>query len=342
MEISPGVEIVWNLAGAETRAARMKEIDPDHFFCGLLKFSEMKVDEIQTDQVSQPVVAALKNEMERLRKMLSGKSIDTTFVRREIRMAKGQGTERHSEDDALHRSEAGRQLFDWAAKTAAQNKTVIDSPILLQTLFAHPTQTMIKILGVTAEAVDMPEDETSSPDIPQNQFIQEMPGLTDEQLGELPAANLPQMQVLSWALRRQNNEKSICLICDNRVDVLGLVQRAARKEQPQVQLIQMNTVDLLKSVKKTGAIMDCIGDVLTKANGSSNIFLLFDTTGMRVEKVTLLLKSLKPVLEASKTHLVLAIQVGLFNQVIDSLQMDGLFQEIWLHDLKEPRLPHQL
>ncbi len=41
MEISPGVEIVWNLAGLETRATRMKEIEPDHFFCGLLKFSEM-------------------------------------------------------------------------------------------------------------------------------------------------------------------------------------------------------------------------------------------------------------------------------------------------------------
>ena len=30
------------------------------------------------------------------------------------------------------------------------------------------------------------------------------------------------------------------------------------------------------------------------------------------------------------------------NQVIDELQLDGQFQEIWLHDLKEPRIPHQL
>ena len=89
-------------------------------------------------------------------------------------------------------------------------------------------------------------------------------------------------------------------------------------------------------------LIDNIGAVLNKANGAANTFVFFDTSGLKVEKVALLLRSLKQVIEAPGIHLVFAIQVGLFNQVIDELQLDGQFQEIWLHDLKESRIPHQL
>lgn len=340
MEISPGVEIIWNLAGAETRAARMKEIEPDHFFCGLLKFAEMNEGEIQADQIPQLVIQTLKNELDQLRKTLKEKAINTTTVRHEIRRVVGQGFLRPAEGEALHRSEASRQLFEQATRSAVQNKGIVDAVILLKTLLARPTYAMSQVLGKTAGADDEAKSDEPAIDVPQNRYVQELPAAAAEKQS-LPPETQPQVQVLALALRRPN-VKPICLICTAKLDVAGLVQRAAQKERPAIQILQVNTADLLRGVKNPGAIIDNIGAVLNKANGAANTFVFFDTSGLKVEKVALLLRSLKQVIEAPGIHLVFAIQVGLFNQVIDELQLDGQFQEIWLHDLKEPRIPHQL
>jgi hypothetical protein len=350
MEISPGVEIIWNMAGGETRAARMKEIEPDHFFCGLLKFAEMNEGEIQTDQVPQLVIQALKTELEQLRKVLKDKAINTTNVRREIRRVVGQGFLRPAEGEALHRSEASRQLFEQATRSAVQNRGIVDAVILLKTLLARPTYAMSQVLGKTAGAEDDGKAEEPAVDLPPNRYVQELtPGAAEKPAPDRQAAapgiqaaeTQPQVQVLALALRRPS-VKPICLICTAKSDVPGLLQRAAQKERPAIQILQVNTADLLKGVKNPGTILDNIGEVLNRANGAANLFVFFDTSGLKVEKVALLLRSLKQVIEAPGIRLVFAIQVNQFNQVIDELQLDGQFQEIWLHDLKEPRIPHQL
>jgi hypothetical protein len=83
MEISPGVEIAWNIAGMETRAARTKQIEPDHFFCGLLKLSETDENEMDYAQTPKIVIEALKNELEQLRALLKKtRSTPQSFVER--------------------------------------------------------------------------------------------------------------------------------------------------------------------------------------------------------------------------------------------------------------------
>ncbi len=268
-------------------------------------------------------------------------SINTTFVRREIRRSMEQGFLRIPEGEALHRSDASRQLFERATRTAIQNKGVVDAPILLRTLLARPTQAMLRVLGKTVDVEQEPEEAPGSANISQNKFAQEIPVLTGEQAQAFPAVIQPQVQVLSWALRRAS-AKPICLICAGKVDITGLLQRSAQKEQPSIRIIQVNTADLLKGARNSGSVLDRVGEIFTGVGKPTSAFVFFDTTSLKIEKVALLLKSLKPFIEAPNVRLIFAVQVGQFNQIIDELQMDGLFQEIWLHELKELRLPHQL
>jgi hypothetical protein len=338
MEISPGVEIAWNLAGIETRAARTKQIEPDHFFCGLLKLSETNENEMEYAQASKIIIEALKNELEQLRAILNKNSINSTVARREIRRVNGIGFARSPEGEALHRSDASREVFERAARASFQNKGILDAPLLLQTFLARPTPAMVKVLGKTVVAEQEPKQETHAGEISPNRYLQELPFLVDKEPENLELVS-PQIQVLSWALRRTGG-KPLCLICAGSVAVTSLLRRATKTEGAEIRILQVNSSDLLKDASKPAVILDRAGDLFV--DRGKDVWIYFDLTDLKLEKVCILLEGLKPFIEANNYRQVFALHEGLFNQIIDDLLMDGLFHEIWLHELKDSRIPSQL
>jgi len=125
MDISPGTELVWRLAAAEAIAARRERIEPDHFFCALLKFSEVGTKELGV-AAAHPLAKVLMSEHDRVQAVLKELSLPTTRVRRQLRGALGRGTYEHK-GEVVHRSTASRQLFNRAARAALKDKGVLAS-----------------------------------------------------------------------------------------------------------------------------------------------------------------------------------------------------------------------
>jgi hypothetical protein len=250
----------------------------------------------------------------------------------------GIGFTRPPEGEALHRSDASRELFERAARASYQNKGILDAPLLLQTFLARPTPAMVKVLGKTIIAKQEPKQETHTDEISPNRYLQELSSLPDKEPENIELV-APQIQVLSWALQRSGS-KPLCLICAGCVDATSLLQRAVKKEGPEIRMLRVNSSDLLNGAGKPAVVLDRAADLFV--DRGKNVWIYFDLTDLTLEKVSLLFESLKPFIEANKIHLVFALHEGLFNQLIDDLLLDGLFHEIWLHELKDSHIPNQL
>ncbi len=125
MKISASIELIWQLAGTEAIAGEYKEIQPEHFCMGLLKFAELSEGQVQGVVGELEVAKVLVAEVHSLRESLAACAINTTQMRRTLRAKLGKGGI-PNKADKMHRSPASRELFDLAARLAedAGNETL--------------------------------------------------------------------------------------------------------------------------------------------------------------------------------------------------------------------------
>lgn len=147
MELSPGTELVWVLACRETQAAKGREVEPDHFFCALLKLADMEDSELKAVATLSLAAEKLVEQRNQLRWHLRLRALDTrtTEVRRAMRCALAQG-----EDDKAsgtpHRSEAACQMFERASALARKVNERLAPQHLLYALLENPTPAMLRAL----------------------------------------------------------------------------------------------------------------------------------------------------------------------------------------------------
>ena len=148
MKVSVSIEVVMELAARETLASKFKEIEPDHLFMALLKFSELpppQSTELSNTQKSS--IQEMISDMNTLSKEITARSIDSTKIRREIRSTAGEGNFNHS-GGVIHRSEQSRKIFEQAVTFAANNGDGTLYPIhLFAALLNSPTPAMLKVMG---------------------------------------------------------------------------------------------------------------------------------------------------------------------------------------------------
>jgi len=152
MQISASIEIVMQLAGQEAIAAQFKEIEPEHLLAGILKFSELPVEEVDKIAPGGEVAKVLAAEVNAVREELAGRSINSTRARRQLRERLGKGNIQY-DGGAMHRSQASRALFDAAARTADEaGSETLTTKHLLDAILAQPTAAMVQVLGEVANA----------------------------------------------------------------------------------------------------------------------------------------------------------------------------------------------
>jgi len=150
MGYTTSVALVWKLAEGEAASAGFDRIQPEHLCMGLLKFSELPVEDVGDIGLDAEAARALAAEVAALRKDLGRRSIDSTAARRTLRARLGRGDAPYA-GGGLHRSQASRDVFTAAARMAEETESEAVSAIHLHAaLLAEPTELMSDALGDAA------------------------------------------------------------------------------------------------------------------------------------------------------------------------------------------------
>jgi ATP-dependent Clp protease ATP-binding subunit ClpA len=146
MKVSVSIEIIMQLAAQEAIAAQYKEIEPEHLFEAVLKFSELPAEEVAKIASGSDAIKDLAVEVSTLQEKLAAQSINSTQTRRKLRGQLGNGNSPY-DGGQMHRSTASRDLFDTAAKVADENRcetlTVVH---LLDAIAVSPTPMIAELL----------------------------------------------------------------------------------------------------------------------------------------------------------------------------------------------------
>ena len=147
MKLSVSVELVWQLAAREAMAGEFREIEPEHVFAAVLKFSEMPPQLMGNLGVDADVAALLTSDVQAVRQEILSHSIDSTSVRRQLRTLLGKGGNPYT-GGALHRSQSSRNVFSTAATLAEESHSETLAAVhLLKALLASPTSAMNQVLS---------------------------------------------------------------------------------------------------------------------------------------------------------------------------------------------------
>ena len=114
MKTSAAMDLVWQMATQEAIAGEFGEIESEHFLAAILKFAELPVVQMGNLVPVADVAREITADVGKIRDELKRRAIDTTHSRRELRARLGRGG-RPYDGGQLHRSQAGRELFDAAA-----------------------------------------------------------------------------------------------------------------------------------------------------------------------------------------------------------------------------------
>ena len=110
MRPSASVELVLQLAAYEAAASQFAEIEPEHLLAALLRFSELSSEDLLKLVPGTAAGRELTSETDAVRKTLTERSINSTFVRNSVRARMGTGGVRY-QGGRLQRTTASRQIF---------------------------------------------------------------------------------------------------------------------------------------------------------------------------------------------------------------------------------------
>lgn len=223
MKVSVCIELVWKLAAQEAIAGEFKEIEPDHFFAGLLKFSELPVEKLVAAATDAPPAKQLAAEVTALRNALGDYINQTTRWRRELRAQLGKGGVAYKGGE-IHRSSASRDLFDSATRLADDAGSEALAPAhLLAALLTSPTLAMTEVLGGIPLAIGDRVRKCAF----LNEFGKDLTRIALN--GELPevAGRQAECRILLETLASKRR-KSVLLVSDNDAYVRRVVYEAAR------------------------------------------------------------------------------------------------------------------
>jgi len=334
MKIFSGLGLVVIMAANEAVAARMKEIEPEHFFCALLKFSEIDENKVPPTITDKRLIDSIIFERDKIREILKGFPINTTQVRRQLRKVLGYGNYQHK-GGVIHRSKASRELFMKTILAAQKNREKLDSTQIFKTLLKEPTPAMKQVLKYK-KPLDLdlfPPGPIREGPLP-SQYLKDISQSVKATGLKAPKTLLPQVKVLTLAVQSKENDP-ILLICMPEVQAVPIVKYVAQELKDIKRITEIDYNTMLKNAENKEKFKTLMIDVLTKSSNIKNLILFVDT--MKKEKeISLLLNILKPDLINNKQQFIVAVSEASYMNFIetDSTFYD-IFRTIWLHKLKD-------
>jgi ATP-dependent Clp protease ATP-binding subunit ClpA len=147
MNVSPSIELIWQLAAREAVMGSFKEIEPEHLLAAVFKFSEVTDEELRSMAATQPdVIPHLSAGRGHLRFTLVAHGVPSTTARHRLRERLGDGGAPYAGGE-IHRSPRARAVFDAAQRFAREaGAECVDVQHLLQGLIERPTPAIVEIL----------------------------------------------------------------------------------------------------------------------------------------------------------------------------------------------------
>jgi hypothetical protein len=333
MEISPGVELIWSLANHEAILATAREVEPDHFFCALLKFAELSNSELGALKVPSLVLFALIAERDQLKSELKQHAIQTK-IRKQIRSNLSRGDHQSKPDEILHRAEESRQLFAIASeqkRTERKAANRIEPLDILRVLLQNPTRNMIDVLGKPTIRAIVPAQEKGTSIL--HQYAREANAQADAPRQE----HAPQIQVIAWAMQSAA-KLPILLVVDPRVDAGLLIYHAHRKYNPSTKMQVVNLEDIKKDNKKDDSFSNILLTLLDEAVAETEQFIYLDAVNF--SDSALPLRVINAGLAKKPIELIVGVGAKAYSKAKEKdSAIDGPYRVIWLHDLAHANWP---
>ena len=117
--LSPGLNLTWQIAASEAAYTKHQFIEKEHIFIALCKVSDLlELEEIKEIEN----IERLKRELGQFDKLLVEFHIDRKSLRRHLRAIYGQGNYQNTEK-VIHRSEECKRYFERASGLARQHRS---------------------------------------------------------------------------------------------------------------------------------------------------------------------------------------------------------------------------
>jgi ATP-dependent Clp protease ATP-binding subunit ClpC len=291
--------LVWKLAELEARHLRNREIEPAHFFLGLLKIVDVDVARLAENWRAEgrDSVEQLSADVELLRSIFTKSFIETTPLRRRLRsrLSKGAAEER----EALRRSGSARTLF---AKAEAMGSEIVRPDHLLAAILDTNVSEVSRVLAdsgidrekltrdVKAVLVAAPprEKSNSSPRVKRRKTIldhfgRDLTGLAKAgKLGPI-IGRKDEIRTLAQMLL-QSRKNNIILTGEAGVGktgiVEGLAQRFASGEVPEefrsIRIVEISMASLVAGTTFRGDFEARFEAMIKEAAANPNLVLFID------------------------------------------------------------------
>lgn len=159
---SDALLISWRLAELEAAHLKQSELEPAHFFLGLLKLVELDLNSILSDNttLSSDQIQAGLAQVECLRHTFFAAEVDTTATRRRLRRSMPKGEAAMEKGQHIRRSSATRAMFVKAEEGVLHSPHAVLQPIhLLDAILATEchliTQTVDLVGGDMAKLAEL-------------------------------------------------------------------------------------------------------------------------------------------------------------------------------------------
>lgn len=210
MKLSASIQLIWQLAGQETKTGEFEEIQPEHFCMALLKFAELPEAQIIKLGLGASAAGALVSEITSLRQVIADAGLDATRVRRGLRARLGKGgCPQHA--GKIHRAQATREVFEAAARSAADAGTeTLTASHLLTEVLRSPTPALAQVLEAVGARPGAPVGKPSRPSL-LDKFGADLTALTAQGKLTAPAGCEVECKALVQSLS-QKERKSVLLV----------------------------------------------------------------------------------------------------------------------------------
>lgn len=288
MKVSATIELICQLACREAMAAEYKEVEPEHFFMALLKFTDTPLSDWEQLGAGTEAVRVLSADVSALREELGNRNIDSGMLRRELRTILGRGNTPY-QGGQIHRAPASRDYFDKAARLAGDaGSDVLMGRHLLLTLLEAPTPSMAQVLA--SAGARKGESAVQPPLVFLYEHGKDLNRLVTEQKLAQDKERLAEAKVTLRVLG-QNQRNSVFLVSDHleavRKTVFTAVRCLSASDIP-VSLKNKRFIDLSEiggRTTKSKAAADLLERLLNEATAVPGIVLFLPAAGYRSQKM---------------------------------------------------------
>lgn len=309
MELSPVMNMVWQLACIETIACKWEVIETEHFLAALIMLKRAGPNEVSEELRAQGFeIAMLRPEMDLVSDVLAERGINPEAFRRQLRERFNKGTYRHAKGETIHRSDRSRVVFTRAESIAREMSAVtLKAAHFFLAILEEKDSAGCKLLN--EKGADLTTLAEATHKLMKGQPAPQPAGGQRLEQPQEPPSGTPFLDRIGRDLTKEAREGKLGPIIGRRKEILQVIQTLARQSKnnpvlvgeagvgktaiveaiavravqgkdPQVlagkRIVELNMGALTAGTKYRGEFEDRLTRILNEASSHPEIILFLD------------------------------------------------------------------